>query len=282
MIDAAIKIVGANFRVLFVMAACFVLPFQIAIALAQVSVTDDLSTAVTKNSLPKFNNAQLGAFGASTVLGLISTVVVTGALSWFVAEYYVGRSPRVGESLRVAARRTPATLGSYLVTFVGALVLSVPAIALIVIGAVANVPVISIVAIIAIFPLFFWFFFRCSCAVPSIIVEHLGPVQSVRRSFGLVKGFWWKVFGTQIVTTFLLGIVAAVIQAIIVPLLSKLGGSNAGFEFLWLAIGGTISSAITSPVSAAIAVLLYLDLRIRKEGFDLEVLASSLDGARQA
>jgi hypothetical protein len=49
---------------------------------------------------------------------------------------------------------------------------------------------------------------------------------------------------------------------------------------VWLSVAGTVAAAITTPVSAAIAVLLYMDLRIRKEGFDLEVLSASLDSQK--
>ena len=39
-------------------------------------------------------------------------------------------------------------------------------------------------------------------------------------------------------------------------------------------VGGTVSSALTTPYSAAVITLVYFDLRVRKEGLDLQLLAS--------
>jgi hypothetical protein len=276
MMDAAIKIVGKNFKVLMPMAALLVAPFQIVGALATVSVRDEVQR-VADGGTPKFSNATVGALVATGVLGLLGTVVVTGALTWFIAEYCVGRTPGAGQAVRFGLRRTPVTIGTYLLLVLVAFVVSIPAIALVALGAfIDSVPII-VIAFVVFFVMFMWVFIRLSCAVPAIIVERLGPVRALKRSFGLVKGFYWKVLGTLIITGLLLGIVAQVITAIINGILGALGGGNKGFEFVWLAVGGTVAQAVTAPVSAAIAVLLYMDLRIRKEGFDLEVLARSLD-----
>ncbi len=274
-IDASIKIVSANFRVLFPMAALMVLPFQVLIALTSISIIDDIGTTKA-GELPEVTSGQIGAIVATVVLGLIATTVVTGALTWFIAEYHLGRRPKAGESLSYALRRTPASIGSYAVSAIGALGASLPAIALIVIGAIAGIALLVILGAILMVIAFFWFFIRVSTAVPAIIVERLGPIGSVKRSFGLTKGFWWKVFGNLIVTSILTGIVAQLLQTVITGILGALGGDNKAFEFVWLAIAGTVATAVTTPVSAAMAVLIYLELRVRKEGFDLEVLASSL------
>ncbi len=277
-IDAAIKIVGANFKVLFPMAAAIVLPFQLLIALGTISIMDDISKA-KPGELPKFTSQQIGAGGASVVLGLLATVVVTGALTWFIAEFYVGRRPKAGAALAFALKRTPATIGSYIVATIGAVIAGVPAIALLIFGAFTKLTAVVVVAIIAWALIFVWFFIRVSAAVPAIIVEKLGAIGSVKRSFRLTKGYWWKVFGSLIVTSILTGIVAQVLSAVINGLLGLLGGGNKGFEFIWIALAGTVSTAVTTPVAAAMAVLMYLELRIVKEGFDLEVLAASLGGS---
>ena len=41
-------------------------------------------------------------------------------------------------------------------------------------------------------------------------------------------------------------------------------------------LGGVLSSVFSVALSAIVATLIYLDGRIRNEGFDLEVLASRL------
>ena len=262
------------------MTAAMVLPFQLLIALSVVSVTDNV-VKTEAGQLPKFSSQQIGALSASVVLGLLGTVVVTGALTWFIAEFYVGRRPTSGAALGFGLRRTPATIGSYIVSGIGAILAGVPLLVVIVVASIANVAALAVIAAVVWVFVSIWFFIRVSAAVPAIVIEKLGPIASVKRSFRLTKGYWWKVFGSLIVTSILTGIVAQTLSAIITGLLGLLGGGNKGFSFIWQAIAGTVSTAVTTPVAAAMAVLMYLELRIVKEGFDLEVLASSLGGDDQ-
>ena len=54
-----------------------------------------------------------------------------------------------------------------------------------------------------------WLFVMYAVAVPALLLERVGPVQSLKRSYRLVKGRWWATFGTLLVSTVLAGIVGA-------------------------------------------------------------------------
>jgi len=45
-------------------------------------------------------------------------------------------------------------------------------------------------------------------------------------------------------------------------------------------VGGTVGSVLTTPYSAAVVTLLYFDLRVRKEGLDLQLIAEGADVRR--
>ena len=45
---------------------------------------------------------------------------------------------------------------------------------------------------------------------------------------------------------------------------------------------GTVVDVVFAPVFALVSVLLYYDLRIRKEGFDLEILAQEMEQRKQS
>jgi len=68
--------------------------------------------------------------------------------------------------------------------------------------------------------------------------------------------------------------VQAIFLGIFAALVSVTGNEVA--RALADAIGQTLSSALTTPLSAAVLTVLYFDLRVRKEGFDLELLARRL------
>lgn len=108
----------------------------------------------------------------------------------------------------------------------------------------------------------FWFWL-----VPTIVIlEGIGPVASMKRSKSLMKGNVNKAFGLGLV----IGILMVLLSLGIAFLIGLLPISNAFIpSFL-----NSLSQALILPFSAGSIVLLYYDLRIRKEAFDLEQLAA--------
>lgn len=123
------------------------------------------------------------------------------------------------------------------------------------------------------------------CLVPSaLVLERLKLRAAITRSWSLTKDSFWKVFGIQILVAFILGIatnIALIPFSIAAPLLMALldpNGTNS--SFVLIAIGAVyilqivftvVLAAITSIISTATTSLIYLDLRMRKEGLDLEL-----------
>ena len=110
-------------------------------------------------------------------------------------------------------------------------------------------------------------------------------MKALRRSRGLVKGRWWATFGTLLVATVLSGIVQSVLSGLLVGV--TVTGGNDLAQAAAQAIATTVGSVLTTPFTAAVVTVLYFDLRVRKEGFDLELLAQRVGvepppaGARQ-
>ena len=89
-------------------------------------------------------------------------------------------------------------------------------------------------------------------------MEGLSSKATVLRSLALVKGNWWRVWGMM----FVLSIIISPINAI----LGKIPG-----------IGPIIGGILTTPFFVVGHVLLYYDLRLRKEGYNVETLAGELN-----
>jgi hypothetical protein len=107
-----------------------------------------------------------------------------------------------------------------------------------------------------------------SMAVPAFIVERKGVTDAMSRSWNIVSGSWWHVFGVIVVAGLLAGIVTGILNAI--------GGNN--FFLFW--IFSAIGQILTAPFVALVSIVLYVDLRIRREGLTPETLASELDAAQ--
>jgi hypothetical protein len=92
-----------------------------------------------------------------------------------------------------------------------------------------------------------------SVSVPAVVVEDVRGTNAMRRSWDLVSGQFWHALGVVVV--------AAIITAIIGGLIGAIGGGN---RFLG-ALFTTIGQVVVAPYSALVTVLLYVDLRARKE-----------------
>ena len=113
---------------------------------------------------------------------------------------------------------------------------------------------------IVVFILVAWFFY-----VQAVMIEGKRPIPALSRSWDLVRGNWMRVFGIGVVY-FSITIVAAF--AVSLPGLAFSGAAGNLFT--------TAGSAIVAPFSYVGAVVVYLDLRARKEGYDVDSLAGEM------
>jgi hypothetical protein len=102
----------------------------------------------------------------------------------------------------------------------------------------------------------------------ALVVEGRRPTEAMGRSWALVGGHWWHAFGILIVAGLLTGLVNALITA---PF-------NQTSWFLQ-AVVAAIATVITLPYGTLVGVLLYLDLRARKEQLTLERLRVDLQAS---
>lgn len=174
--------------------------------------------------------------------GLIIQPLANGASTKLIAERYRGRQISVGASFASALRLLPGFLGAVLLSglFIGlgTLLLIIPGIILAV---------------------------KFSLIAPATIVERRGGTTAMSRSSELVKGNGWMIFALFIV-------MYAMTMA--VGMLGGLMGLEDGIGFLVLELGVAI---VVGAFFAAVWTVTYFSCRCEREGFDLEVLASSFD-----
>ena len=117
-------------------------------------------------------------------------------------------------------------------------------------------------------PVFFYLLVVWFFANEAIIIEGRG-VNSLGRSAHLVSGSWWRVLGIGLV--FILTVFGALV-------LTELAGDFVGFlnPVLKLVLMAGVGAMLT-PLIFIGRTLLYIDLRTRREGYSLDILASELD-----
>ena len=104
-------------------------------------------------------------------------------------------------------------------------------------------------------------------ALPACVAERLGPIESLKRSAYLTKGNRWRVLGLVIVLT----IVNLIVQGVVQFVLKPLGGQIVS------AIGVFVWMALFQSFNAIVLAVVYHDLRVAREGVDIEHIAAVFD-----
>lgn len=109
----------------------------------------------------------------------------------------------------------------------------------------------------------------------ALVLEDLpGGTPAMRRSWELTAGFRAKIFAALVVSFLLLIIPSAALSVFAVG--AGAGDVSEATVTVTLLIVQSILQILVYPFFYALTTVLYYDLRVRKEGFDLERLASSL------
>jgi hypothetical protein len=251
-LDAGIKVVVRHWKVLAICVVGLVGPMNVIQVLLRASIDPNaFETGDTTSSSADIGPAAIGLLGSVVLSGLAFLVSFTACFK-AVADAWLGASPAVGRSLRFGARRLGATLVAWIAWI---LMLVIGFVLFIVPGVYLGV--------------------AFCLTLPALLFEGVGPFRGFGRSRSLVKGRWWPTLGLVIVGYLLVSIVGGVIQAILIAIA---GASSSCVVPAAIAtvIGSTVSNAITTPYLAAVLTILYFDMRVRKEGFDLQLMAEDL------
>lgn len=256
-LDVAIKIFLSHWRTLLMAALVVVVPVQIVITIltADYAVQSfDFSADGSKTPAETLEelNEYLGGLAISGILQACAVVLASAACFRAIAQAYLGEPADWRSSLAYAVRRMPQLL---LITVLYVLGWVIGAIFFIVPGV--------------------WLYVAWAFGLPVLLVEGIRGRKALGRSFTLVKGRWWPTFGVLLLGFVLALVVSTVIQGVF--LLGMFADAdNDIFVLVVSAIAGTVGLAITTPFQAALLAVVYFDLRVRKEGFDLQLLAERI------
>lgn len=102
---------------------------------------------------------------------------------------------------------------------------------------------------------------------PVCVVERTGPWTSLKRSAELTKGHRWKIFGLML----LLIIVSLIVSGLINLVFSQFG------SLVLTVVGALAWSGFWGAYNSIAVVVTYHDLRVAKEGIDIEQIAAVFD-----
>lgn len=115
----------------------------------------------------------------------------------------------------------------------------------------------------------------------AVVLDKADATGALRRSFFLTTGYWWRTVSIYLTMSIIVLVISSLFGlagTLIETLLQRIPAISV---FLVHSIGAAVSTALNltvSPVLYIATTLMYYDLRIRKEGFDVILLAQSLMG----
>ena len=250
-LDVAINVYRSRFGVLVKVVAVIVGPVLLLGALVQVSVTP-ASLTTAGGETPKLTAGDLSALLAGllivTLLSFVAGQIATGACFKVVSGAYLGEQLDWRESLRFAAARLRSLI--WLAVLFGFLV---------------------VLGMLACLLPGVYFSVAWAVAIPVLLFEGAPGRAALKRSRALVEGRWWPSAGVLVVAFFLTAIVGAAFGGILGAAVASV--DNDVVSALGRALGNVAASVLTTPFLAAVTTVLYFDLRVRKEGLDLELMA---------
>ncbi|MBM6401068.1 hypothetical protein [Phycicoccus sonneratiae] len=261
------------------------------------------NSASSSDTLP--DGLGVGIIGVylPTIGQLLSAILLAGFLAQVVGQAVLGRKVSMGETWRATRGRVPALAGAVLLTALAfLLVLLVTAgipTGLIVYSyeaggdSIGLTVLLVLVAVLATVVALVLLATKWAFATPAIVLERVGVIGGLRRSWTLVgsplRGPFWRIFGIRALTGLIVGVASYVITLPITLVLflvgiASIGDSSSGAEALVLqtvsaGIAGLITGALTTPFTAGVDALLYVDARIRTEGLDVRLIQATQGAA---
>jgi hypothetical protein len=251
-LDAGFRLLRARFGTLLVCVLVPMVPLSI-ISTIIVASTDDQAFDVNSSATTSDDGAAI----AGTLIGALiqgaAAALAVAACFRVISSAYLGERAEAGPSLRYGLSRLLPLMVAYIVL---SIVLGVSALFLLLPAVFLGV--------------------KWSVTFAAIVAERAGPFRAMGRSWELTRGHWWRVFGTLLV-------VVLISLVLYLAVVAGLGGAIATSDDMSEFTYATLTTALTVilfailyPLVASIITVIYYDLRVRNEGFDLQLLAQGV------
>jgi hypothetical protein len=300
--EISARVLRRSARVLLALAFVFEVPGALLSAAAGVRLGDtvldivpDLGTrAMTAVSISDAQLQQLlGALAlvlaGSVVSGLLGAVAACGYAGVVAADYHA-RAMGFSGAASLALRRAGAVIGSVILSTLATLaILAVGGLSVTVIlrvlapggvgsggpgvfvALVAGVATAAAVVVVSV---------RWSLAVAVVALEDAGPRRSLARSWHLTGGFIWRTLAVLVVIGILTSLAATLLAQLLDVVLVDGFARSAGFGVVTEALVGAFTAVLVAPAAPVVQTVLYYDLRVRVDDWDVPP-ATSTDDARR-
>ena len=248
------------------------------------SLTRALSSGDTEDLVYSLGNS-MGSF-VTTGLTMLATAFLSGMLALTVWDAVLGRKSSPADAWhRFSPHFVPVLLATFLIGIIEfvlivlvLLVFMIPFFLVVVNAAsarsydsasasIGGAFAIIFLMIVALIVVGCFLTVKFAFTSSAVVLEGLGPVDALKRSWSLSKGSFWRILGRIWLIGIVTGLISAVLGGIVGAILG-VGAAAADSVGLLVAFSAFLSallSAVVIPVQSSFYTLMYLDERMRKE-----------------
>ena len=289
--DGAFKIIRYNPRAtigaaVLVSAVAMIVPIVAGLATGS---TGGLSPDPGSDSLSDSQIVDLLIAGGGLLMGAqlqaVGLLFVSGMIAHVSSAAAVGRKLTMAEAWAATRGKRWRLLGMSFLLGLGVVVVVGIAVGLVAVAAlVFDAPLGEVVLFAVLLALmvvvgYLWFWVRIrALAVPTLMLEPVGIFGALGRAIRLSRSQFWRLLGLLLLVSIVVGVAGGILRLpfSIAGQLFLTTSTDTGYGLLIYlvlsAVGTVVSSAVLQPFSAAVSALLYIDQRIRKEAYDVELL----------
>ena len=237
--------------------------------------------SITQAQAQQLLNSYLGVLVVTLGLLLLSLLIVVplgeAATTRAVSDRYLDRPSSLLSAYRAAWGRLGALIAMILIlilVYAGSLAVVILFTALLAAAGAGGLgALLAVIALIGLVPVLIMIYVRTVVAVPAIVLERVSGWGGLKRSWQLIGGRFWPTFGRMLLLVLITSIISGVVSTIFQVPGNLIAPNN---SFVFEQVAGAIAAVFVGPITYIGVTLLYYDIRIRKEGFDIEMLARSL------
>lgn len=250
-LDETFRMYRRHFLLLAGIAVMFSIPLAALSGFGYFELFNFITSQATSENPTDVNSflANLAPLAAGVIINLAVLPLQYGGLTYAVCQSALGNPVTLWGALRGAFRRYFQVLVYYIVLGL-------------------------MIVMFCLFPLWIWIAVSWVAVLPVMFVENTGLFAAMSRSWRLVQGRWWRTFFILLLVYVLNYVVSLALGAFLY--IGQILMTLVLSPYLALAIyqgALVLVSALVIPVMYIAIVLVYFDLRVRKEALDLFQLA---------
>lgn len=291
--DGSFKSVRANPKVMFGFSAVVVLAATALGILVQYALLPTLARTASgwfdeidpsgELLLAESTASSLSLLGALP-FSYLAVTVLTGLLTASVSQSVIGRTITTGELWNRYWKRVALLLVFSVLLQVGLALPWVGLTGVVYLMAVNDLAGWAVLVALALALLIFvgsvWVYVRVLLVPPALVLEGVGLRTTVVRAWRLSRGSFWRLLGIYLLASIIIGLVAQVVVVPVTMATTILAMDPLSFTYVAVTnMASALATWLSTVFLAALVALLYIDVRIRREGLDVTLARAAEQAA---